>query len=416
MTATGNAASLSQALAKVTSLYAGFPKYLAARKFQALKLPVDPSITPVRFSVRPLPFTEALMLRAEVLFDLNRPVETRGLLRQVKAADPTLARPLEIEAALYDREQRSGESTKAIEAAIQLGSRDASLYYRLAQLQWSKTMTKPVLLSAQKLLEKARDLSAADPGTLSYLAEVLGDLGLYQLALDHAQKGATAAPNDVYSHMALARAQWNMKQTDAALATAKKALALAKLPTQKQRVQDFQTFATKNKRAQATGGKPWATQFGPPPPGAFGGAPPQGGVADRVAVGQARTDSVDASAITDCFANRNDARLRARGAGPRGRLRRQAVHLLRFSGFALRRRFRRSARSQEGRRPVQDRLRPWRQAGLRPPRGAGSAGCGRASKRRSGQEDARVPVHGENPRGLHRSRPDPAAYGLRRRP
>ena len=303
----GNAASLSQALARMTSLYAGFQKHLAARKFQALKLPVDPSLTPVRFSVRPLPLTEALMLRAEVLFDLNRPVETRGLLRQVKAADPTLARPLEIEAALYEREQRSGESTKAIEAAIQLGSTDASLYYRLAQLQWSKTMAKPALLSVQKLLEKARDLSAGDPGTLSYLAEVLGDLALYQAALDHAQKGATVAPNDVYAQMALARAQWNMKQTDAAVSTAKKALTLAKLPTQKQRVQDFQAFATKNKRAQATGGKPWSSQFGPPPPGVFGGAPPQGGIADRAAVGQARTDSMDASAITDCFANRKDA-------------------------------------------------------------------------------------------------------------
>jgi len=293
-------------LAKVTALYGGFPKYVAAKKFQPLKLPADLSITAAGFNTRSLPLAEALMLRAEVLFELNRPVDARGLLRQAKAADPTLPRPLEIEAVLYEREQRSAESRKAIEAAIQLGSKNASLYYRLAQLQWSRTMAKPLLLSVQKLLETARDLSPQDASTLSYLAEIQGDLSLFPPALDNAQRGAAAAPAEVYAQMALARAQWNAKQTDAALATAKKALGLAKLPTQKQRVQEFQAFATRNKRAQAAGTKPYLSQFGPPPAGAFGAARAQGG-ADRVSLGQARTDSADASAITDCFANRNDA-------------------------------------------------------------------------------------------------------------
>jgi TPR repeat protein len=300
------AASTQAALAKVTALYAGFPKYLAAKKFQPLKLPADASLTPAGLNARSLPLVEALMLRAEVLFDLNRPVDARGLLREVKAADPTLARPLEIEAVLYEREQRSAESRKAIEAAIQLGSKNASLYYRLAQLQWSRAMAKPLLLSVSKLLETARELSPQDASTLSYLAEVQGDLGLFPPALDNAQRGAAAAPADVYAQMALARAQWNAKQTDAALVTAKKALVLAKLATQKQRVQDFQAFAAKNKRAQAAGTKPYPGQFGPPPAGAFGAARSAGG-AERVSLGQARTDSADASAITDCFANRNDA-------------------------------------------------------------------------------------------------------------
>jgi TPR repeat protein len=302
----GSDPQTSSVAAKVAALYAGFPKYLAQKKFAALKLPIDVSVVATAFTVRPLPLVEALMLRAEVLFDLNRPVDARGLLRQVKTLDPKLPRPLEIEAVLYEREQRSAESRKAIETAIQLGSKNASLYYRLAQLQWARNMTRPVLLSVQKLLETARDLSPGDPSTLSYLAEVQGDLSLAAPALDHAQKGAQAAPNDVYSLMALARAQWNAKQTDPALASAKKALALARLATQKQRVQEFQAFAVKNKAAQAKGTKPWPTQFGPPPPGVFG-ASRLATSSDRVNVGGARTDSADASAITECFANRNDA-------------------------------------------------------------------------------------------------------------
>ena len=307
-----SSASSQAALAKVTAFYSGFPKYLASRKFPPLKLPLDPSLTSTAFSVRALPPADALMLRAEVLFDLNRPVDTRGVLRQAKEADPKLARPLEIEAILYEREQRSAEAKQAIETAILLGSKNGSLYYRLAQLQWSRTMTKAALQSVQKLLETARDLSPGDGGSLSYLAEVQGDMGLTQPALDHAQRGVAAQPGDVYAQMALARAQWNIRQTEAAVATAQKALPLARVASQKQRVQEFLAFATKNKRAQGSGTKPWAAQFGPPPSGVFGATTATGTStattgSGRVTLGTARTDSADASAITDCFALRNDA-------------------------------------------------------------------------------------------------------------
>jgi TPR repeat protein len=295
-------------MARLQALYAGFPKYLAAKKFPPLKLPVDPARAAEAFTLRPLPLAEALMLRAEVLFDLNRPVDVRSLLRQVRMADPTLVRPLEIEAVLCEREQRLAESKQAIETAIQLGSKNSGLYYRLAQLQWSRTMAKPALQSVQKLLETARDLSPGDPFTLAYLAEIQSDLSLTQPALHHAQQSAEAGPADVYIQMALARAQWNARQTGSAMATAQKAVGLARVASQKQRVQDFLAFAAKNKRAQAGGSKPYLTQFGPPPAGAFGATRGAGAaLTGRVEVGQARTDSADASAITECFAKRDDA-------------------------------------------------------------------------------------------------------------
>jgi TPR repeat protein len=309
----GPAANLQAAQTKVTALYPGFAKYLSSKKVAPLKLPIDPAISISSFAVRTRPTAEALMLRAEVLLELNRPVDVRGVLRQAKEADPKLLRPLEIEAVLYEREQRGAEAKQAIEAAIQLGSKNASLYYRLAQLQWARTMTKPQLQSAQKLLETARDLSQGDASLLPYLAEVQGDLGLIQPALETARQGTSGAgSSDVYAQMAFARAQWNAKQTDEAVSAAQKALSLAKVASQKQRVQEFLTFAAKNKRAQTTGTKPWTTQFGPPPGGSFGLVRPGGNATagssavSRVGVGQAQTVSGDASAITDCFANRND--------------------------------------------------------------------------------------------------------------
>jgi TPR repeat protein len=71
-------------------------------------------------------------------------------------------------------------------------------------------------------------------------------------------------------------------------------------------VQEFITFATRNRAAQTKGGRPWASQFGPPPAGAFG-VTRTATAGGRVNVGQARTDSADAAAITDCFARRDDA-------------------------------------------------------------------------------------------------------------
>jgi TPR repeat protein len=307
------AANLQAAQAKVAALYPGFAKYLSSKKVVPLKLPIDPAISISTFAVRTRSTADALMLRAEVLLELNRPVDVRGVLRQAKEADPRLLRPLEIEAILYEREQRGAEARQAIEAAIQQGSKNASLYHRLAQLQWGRTMTKAQLQSAQKLLETARDLSQGDASFLSYLAEVQSDLGVIQPALESARQGASGAgASDVYAQMAFARAQWNARQTDEAVATAQKALGLAKVASQKQRVQEFLTFAAKNKKAQATGTKPWTTQFGPPPGGSFasvrpgGNAAAGGAAANRVGVGQVQTVSADASAITDCFANRND--------------------------------------------------------------------------------------------------------------
>lgn len=295
------------ALGRVMALYGGFPKHLTSKKFSPLKLPADASLRSANFLVRALPEAEALMLRAEALFDLNRPVDTRGLLRQVKEADPTLVRPLEIEAVLFEREQRSAESRQAIEAAIKLGTKNGSLYYRLAQTQWARTMTRPALLSTQTLLETARDLSPGDGSTLSYLAEVQSDLGLVDKALENARAGVTIAPADVYARMSLARALWNARQVDEALTTAREALKVARVASQKQRVQEFINFATKNRRLQGRGTRPYASQFGPPPAGAFGATRSAAAGTSRVNVGGARIDSADASAITDCFAQADDA-------------------------------------------------------------------------------------------------------------
>jgi tetratricopeptide (TPR) repeat protein len=299
-------ADLKPALARMTSLYAGFPKYLASKKFSTLKLQLDPAIPSSALSVRRLPLAEALMLRAEVLFDLNRPVDTRGLLRQVKEADPSLARPFEMEAVLFESEQRSAESKEAIQEAIRRGSKNGSLYYRLAQLQWSRTMDKRVLGSVQKLLETARDLLPGDGNVLAYLAEIQCDQGLYAEALVHGARGAVSSPADVYAQMALARAQWNNRRTDAAQATARKALGLSKVASQRQRVGEFLTFANRNKRAQAKGGKPYPFQSGPPPAGVFGSTRSVGETS-RVSVGSTQTGSADGSAIAGCFVQRDDA-------------------------------------------------------------------------------------------------------------
>jgi len=300
------AAGAQSAVSSLKALYAGFPKYAAGKKLGFLKLPLAPSVTPAAFGVSVVPLAEALLQRASVHQLMNRPVDTRAVLRQVKAADPSLARPYEIEAFLFDAEQRTTESKQAIEAALERGSSNPHLRYRLAQLQWAPKMNRALLESVRKLLTEAHQDLLRDAKIMAYLAEVLSDLGQADAALGHAGGAVKTETADAYSRMALARAQWNSRQMDAATATARQALALAQLPSQKLKVQEFLAFAAANKRAQGSGSKPWTTHSGPPPSGAFGSSRNTGG-SGRVNLGQTRTDSADGAAIADCFARRDDA-------------------------------------------------------------------------------------------------------------
>ena len=299
--AASDATAVQAAQANVASLFAGFPRYAAAKRFNPVKLPVGPQVSS---TPAPLSLAESAMLRAEILFELNRPVDARTLLRVAEAADPGLARPYEIEAVLYEREQRSDEARKAIEAAIERGSKNAALYYRVAQLQWSRTMPRPLLTSVQATLETARDLSPDDPSILAYLADVKSDLGEIEAALATAKRATSLGASDFYAQMVLARAQWNGKQPDAALAAAKAASGAARVPSQRQRAREFQEFVTRNRKVP----KPWTSQVGPPPPGAFGASAQATGAGSSTRIGgAARTDSGDATAIADCFAKRDDA-------------------------------------------------------------------------------------------------------------
>jgi TPR repeat protein len=302
--AASDTAATQTAQANVAALFGGFAKYATAKRFNPVKLPVEPPVPSSSFAVKQVSLADSAMMRAEILFELNRPVDARTLLRVAEAAEPKLARPYEIEAVLYEREQRSAEARKAIDAAIERGSKNGALYYRLAQLQWARTMPKSVLASVQSTLETAQGLSPDDASVLAYLADIQGDLGAFDAALETAKRGAALASSDFYPQMVLARAQWNAKQPDAALATAKSAALAARVASQKQRAQEFQTFVTRNRKAP----KPWTTQFGPPPAGAFGATaqPATAGGGTRVGTA-ARTDSGDASAVADCFAKRDDA-------------------------------------------------------------------------------------------------------------
>ena len=304
-------AQIQETLARITFRYAGFPKHLASKKFATVKFPLDATLDSSSFAVRPLGLAEAAMLRAEIMFELNRPVDVRGLLREAKATDSTLARPYEIEAILFEREQRTAESRQAIQAAIELGSKNPALHYRLAQLLWAPTMAKPALQAAVKTLEIARDQAPSDPNILAYLADVQSDLALTEPALKNAERAALLLPKDPYVSLVLARAQWNAKKVDAAQVTARAAMGLTKSPSQKQLAQQLLDFATKNRKAQTTGAKPYRSQVGPPPSGAFGAtrsaADTAGTGANPASLGAARAGSADASAIADCFARRDNA-------------------------------------------------------------------------------------------------------------
>lgn len=288
------------------SLLPAFETYLKAKGFKAEKRPLRPiSAQP---KSRTLGQYEIAMTQAEILLQMNRPLETREHIREARALDGGAPRTYEIEGALYDAEQRAAEARQAYEAAVSRGTKNGAVFYRLAQMAWTRAMSRDQLLRIEAWLKSVSTLDPRDAIALAYLAEVENDLGRPGSAITTAARAAEIQAS-AYAHMAKARAQWNDAKPDAAIATARGALTQAS-KADKARIDEFLSFANANKKLQSRSPKPYASMVAPPP-GSLGalvaGTAATAGAQTVSLGGDTRSGSIDASSITECFARRDDA-------------------------------------------------------------------------------------------------------------
>jgi tetratricopeptide (TPR) repeat protein len=211
--------------------------------FPFARIPVSLDLRAEAFAARTLSPAEAAAVRGELLVTMGRPVEARAFAAEAAKADPSLPGPWEIEAALLDREGKRDEAKAAYARAVEAGSKNAHVHYRLAQLEW---VPNPDTAQRERLvarLQTARELEPGNAHTLSFLAEALSSQGKHQEAAELAVQAVKIDPSETYHRMALARILWNAHEVDQAVKVAQSALQTAGTDEEKKQVQDFLELA-----------------------------------------------------------------------------------------------------------------------------------------------------------------------------
>ena len=238
-------AALKEAFGDMAPYYEGMRSYVSRRVFGYARIPVSLDLRPEGFSTRALSAGEAAVLRGELLVAMGRPVEARAFAAEAAKADPALPGPWEIEAALVDADGRRDEAKAAFAKAVEAGSKNAYVHYRLAQLEW---VPNPDAAQRERLaarLQVARELEPGRALTLSFLAEVLSGQGKHEEALPLAIEAVKIEPAETYHRMVLARILWNVRRPEEAIRVAQSALQTADTEEEKKEVQQFLDFAAR---------------------------------------------------------------------------------------------------------------------------------------------------------------------------
>lgn len=240
---TAEEVALKEAFGDMTPYYDGMRSYVTRQLFSYARIPVSLESRPEGFTAQVLGAGEAAVLRGEFLVAMGRPAEARALAAEAAKADPTLPGPSGIEAALLDAEGNRDEAKAAYAKAAGAGSKDAYVYYRLAQLEWAPSADKALRERLTARLEVARELDPTSANTLSFLAEMRSSLGQQEEALRLATQAVETDPAGTYHRMALAHILWNMGRSDDAVRMAESALKAADTEAERQEVQQFLDLA-----------------------------------------------------------------------------------------------------------------------------------------------------------------------------
>jgi tetratricopeptide (TPR) repeat protein len=237
--------ALKEAFGDMTPYYVGMRAYITRGLFSYARIPVSLESRSETFTTRAVPAAEAAVLCGEFLVAMGRPAEARAFAAEAKKADASLSGPWEIEGRLFDAEGRPEEAKAAFAKAVEAGSKNGYIHYRLAQLEWVPSADRQVQERLAARLEAARALDPDAANTLSFLAEVRSSLGDNEEALKLAIRAVQIAPAETYHRMALVRILWALRRPDEAIRMAQSALQTAHSEAERRQVQQFLDFAAK---------------------------------------------------------------------------------------------------------------------------------------------------------------------------
>ena len=239
----------------MTPYYAGMREYIKKQLFLYGRIAVAINLKPEGFSSNALTAGESALASARLLVAMGRPIEARAMAALASAADPKNPGPAEVEGLLLDREQKNTEAQAAFAKAADLGSKSASVYYRLARAAFPAGQRADQATNEKiaALLQKAIDLQPDFANALSYMADVRADLGDPAQAVALAERAVRLEPNETYHRVALARSLWMAQRPEDAMAAARAALSVAGDEGDRRSAQSFIDFLAKGPRPPASG-------------------------------------------------------------------------------------------------------------------------------------------------------------------
>jgi tetratricopeptide (TPR) repeat protein len=188
-----------------------------------------PPLTQLESHSEPVASDQATLALIDLALETHRDNQARTLVRRFAQQNPQSPETPAIRAALALADGRKDDALSDFDAAIRMGTHNASVYLEYAMLQQERNAPHETV---DRLLEQA---TALDPdfGQAQFLLGVSQtDDGNFAPAIDHLRMAVRARPlRSDYWH-ALAYAQLKAHDTGAALASARRAVAVAESTTQ----------------------------------------------------------------------------------------------------------------------------------------------------------------------------------------
>jgi tetratricopeptide (TPR) repeat protein len=230
-------ASFNEAFGAIQELELPFKMYLDQRAFLVSRYKVDVNVARERFPVRAMSPAESASVRALFHTAMNRPAEARTAIAAARKADAKEAGSFDAEGLLLDRENQADAARTALVQAVEAGSTNAYVHYRLASLTWRPDADRATLEKIEGLLAKAISLNPRYADAYSWLGEVRASLGVGE-PLGLVMRAAGLEPAEAVHRVRAAFVLAREGKLDEAEEAARVGLKLANSDGQRQRAQD----------------------------------------------------------------------------------------------------------------------------------------------------------------------------------
>ena len=211
----------------VAALDEAYLLYVHQGVYSYSRLPTDTAIVEAQLPARVADPADHMASRAAFHVAMNRPAEARALIAAARQADPASPAADTVEAVLLDREQQPDEARKLFAKAAEAGSSSFWTYYRLATLQAAGRMTPDDQAAIEPWLERAAALNPRFAPAWAFLADIQGNGGQTDAAIESARRAVALDGGNVTHALRLVRLLAAASRSDEARAVAEQALPLA---------------------------------------------------------------------------------------------------------------------------------------------------------------------------------------------